>query len=334
MTGAQYDINMQRNMNVDANANANANANGTPVAYQIDCQTTKKGKRFAGTKRRICWKFGFSNRDAVDKGLSGIDCRGEEHEVVFVWSLTSGKKFVLADGHEVHWSKQSPFSDKFECTWQSQNMAGVRRELTVVAHASSSLFEKKKKNDNASIAVDSSFRQFDLLIDGVSFSEMPKMFQLGLTKSAEDQRRMGMGMGMEWNFGSNDQQERNHSHDSDNDITSQYLHSSQPHLLPLQMQYQQQHQQQLATARCCMSPSQSVPDLLLLDSSSSPPSVIGGGAHFPHFAQQQEPYQISPTSVATTTTTTTNPFDMVAISLKPKQQQHTQYNNYYVPLHQ
>ena len=89
--------------------NNNNRNNTTPdvVAYQIDCQTTKKGKMFAGTKRRICWKFGFSNSEATEQGFSGNDCRGEEHEVVFVWSLTSGKKFVLADGHEVHWSKSS-----------------------------------------------------------------------------------------------------------------------------------------------------------------------------------------------------------------------------------
>lgn len=196
------------------------------VSYQINCQTTKKGKMIAGTKRRICWKFGFSNHDAVNRGLSGTDCRGEEHEVVFVWSWTSGKKFVLADGHEVHWSKQSLFAEKFDgswqCSWQSQ-MAGAKRQLEVVAYT-------KKSNKNTSVA-DSSFRNFDLIIDGVPFSEMPQMFELGLTKTAEDQRRMRGG------FDANNtqrqqqqelpQQRRKHIYDYEIDTVSQHSYSSQ-----------------------------------------------------------------------------------------------------------
>jgi hypothetical protein len=146
---------------------------GRNSVYQIDCQMTKKGRTFAGTKRRVCWRFGFANRSAVDAGQTGTDCRGEEHEVVLVHSITSGKQLVLADGHEVHWSKSSRrMFDKFECCW---TMAGGH-ELSVVAHTSAPLFEK------------SGFRQFDLQIDGVSFWDMPKMFQLGMESGAERKR--------------------------------------------------------------------------------------------------------------------------------------------------
>lgn len=202
------------------------------VSYQIDCQTTKKGKMFAGTKRRICWKFGFSNREALQRGLSGTDCRGEEHEVVFVWSLTSGKKFVLADGHEVHWSKQSPFAEKFEgswqCSWHSQ-MAGKKRLLEVVAYT-------KKSKSNTSVA-DSSFRNYDLIIDGVPFSNMPQMFELGLTKTAEDQRRM-RGIGTQQCTQQCTQQSpqkqglpqrRKHIHDNELGTASHHSYASQQH---------------------------------------------------------------------------------------------------------
>lgn len=151
------------------NAPAKYDIRKNPV-YQVDCLTQKKGKRFASTKRRVRWRFGFSNRDAIERGLTGTDCRGAEHEVVFVWSLTSGKQLILADGHEVHWAKSPKHKGKFEFTW---NMNG-NHEMKVVAHAS--LFSRRKNAENSD--------QFDLLIDGLSFWNMPKMFELGTKRSA------------------------------------------------------------------------------------------------------------------------------------------------------
>jgi len=309
---------------------------------------------FAGTKRRICWKFGFPNRDAIDKGLSGNECRGEEHEVVFVWSRTSGKKFVLADGHEVHWSKnKSPFSsDKFESKWE---MAGGHI-LTVVAHSSCPLlFEKRKNNssnnnsntDDGSNDNGNSFRQFDLSIDGISFSKMPKMFQLGLTKNAKNQRMMRSSaphMSMIVNRDpchlvpeEKSNYERNYS---DDDLVTNSLHSSQS-LQLLDDQYYPQHKQQQQLPRC-MSPSQSMPDLLLLDLSSSPTSVMTATGRATTTTTRLPPLvpaynnnsnnQISPTSVVMASTTTTmnnNPFDIYStqpskVNLYNHQQMHQQ----------
>jgi hypothetical protein len=335
------------NNNVQQQQQRNNNRNTPVVAYQIDCETTKKGKMFAGTKRRICWKFGFSNSEATEKGLSGNDCRGEEHEVVFVWSLTSGKKFVLADGHEVHWSKSNsknikslPFSsDKFECTWESQT-AGGKHELTVIAYASSPLFGKNNtnsvdgRNNNNNSGTSSSFRQFDLLIDGISFSEMPKMFQLGINKNmnvndvknnhqAQQRRSVPSSMPMSTSHIHRDlfqysstTPDRKHS---DDDVL--VTNTSQPLLLlDCYDQYNPQKQQHhqlgagITTPRC-MSPSQSMPDLLLLDLSSSPTSTTH---YFPtHLGIQVQTQahinsnnnnnnKISPTSVMN------NPFDMYA----------------------
>jgi hypothetical protein len=156
--------------------------------YQIDCQMTKKGKMFAATKRRVYWKFGFANQVALRDGLSGQDCRGEEHEIVLVWSVTSGKQFVLADGHEVHWSKSSStalsrrrfYHDKFTCSWE---MAGGHK-LSIVAHATTPFFKNQSKTIVNGSSTSQSFRQFDLIVDGVSYSDMPQMFQLGSSSSS------------------------------------------------------------------------------------------------------------------------------------------------------
>jgi hypothetical protein len=365
-----------RNMEYDSNATITTTITTTTtegrgddnvVSYQIDCQTTKKGKMIAGTKRRICWKFGFSDRDSVRRGLSGTDCRGEEHEVVFVWSLTSGKKFVLADGHEVHWSKQSPITEKFEsgweCSWYSE-MADKKRLLRVVA-SSSPLFEKKKTNKNSSVA-DSSFCNFDLLIDGVSFSKLTQMFELGLNKTIEDKRRISLG-GIDALLGNNmtqqqqqQPQRRKHIYDNESDAVSHYSHhssqpdllyshnshhSSQPDLMHFHEQpHRQQQEQHVPLAACNELMSQSMPDMRY-DFSMSHNYVLGGeGGSVPqlnynctqqHQHQLQQSNECSPTSVSQMTTA--NPFDVYAsTSFKPQQQQqqqtHAQYNsNNYVP---
>eukprot|EP00535_Pseudo-nitzschia_heimii_P001412 CAMPEP_0197182208 /NCGR_PEP_ID=MMETSP1423-20130617/6245_1 /TAXON_ID=476441 /ORGANISM="Pseudo-nitzschia heimii, Strain UNC1101" /LENGTH=359 /DNA_ID=CAMNT_0042632597 /DNA_START=97 /DNA_END=1176 /DNA_ORIENTATION=+ len=343
-------------MEWSSNAFANPGKDDTTVFYQIDCQTTKKGKLIAGTKRRICWKFGFSSHDAMRNGRSGADCRGEEHEVVFVWSLTSGKKFVLVDGHEVHWSKQSPISEKFdgtwECSWQSR-MGGANRELKVVSQASSPRLERKSTAKNSRVA-DSSFRKFDLLVDGISFSDMCQMFELGFTKVVGEERRISMG-DVDSLWGVNQQQLiRTDIHDIDSDALSRY--SFQPHvksILSENHQHPNQKWQQAPLTTSAESLSESMPDLQY-DFSTSPTSVVVGGGSTSHsnyhFAQNQQqrqhpvqmpfqmPEQLSSTTV--TEVTSGNPFDQYATAtFKPheyqqqqqqqQQQIHTQFENGY-----
>jgi hypothetical protein len=141
--------------------NTNFNMSVNPV-YQVDCQIDAKGKYFPGTKRRIRWKFGFSDPGSLQKGLTGTQCRGQEHEVVLVWSLTSGKQLVLADGCQVHFAS-GRLSEKFECSWPMKG----GHELKAIAYAAPPLFPTP------------GFRQFDLLLDGLSYWDMPKIFQLG-----------------------------------------------------------------------------------------------------------------------------------------------------------
>lgn len=134
--------------------------------YQIDFLNAASGKRLGVTKRRVRFRFGFSNAEALAQGLTGVDCRGEEHEVTLVWSLTSGKRTVMADGHEVHFSKIKAVTDgRFETTW---TMAG-HHVVKLVAHAAPPLFSNVQ-----------GFRQYDLQLDGFSFFEMPRIFELGV----------------------------------------------------------------------------------------------------------------------------------------------------------
>ena len=125
------------------------------TVYQIQCETQNKGKRVASSKRRIRWRFGFANSDAIAEGQQGVDCRGAEHEVVFVWSLNSGKQLILADGQEVHWAKNSS-QEKVQVAW---DMFG---------------------NHKLKVAADR--LQFDLFIDGIAFKDLPSIYQLGTTR--------------------------------------------------------------------------------------------------------------------------------------------------------
>lgn len=131
--------------------------------YQIDFTSVASGKHIASTKRRIRWRFGFPNVEALNNGKHGTDCRGEEHEVVVVWSITSGKKLVFCDGQEVYTT--SSRSSTFEHSW---SMKG-NHVLKIFAHA------------NAPINPTPGYHQYDLFVDGQSFFIMPKVYEVGLS---------------------------------------------------------------------------------------------------------------------------------------------------------
>lgn len=130
--------------------------------YQIDFAAVASGKRIASTKRRVRWRFGFASNEALQQGKTGMECRGDEHDITLVWSITSGKRLVLADGHEVHFSNSR--SGIFDFSW---TMKGGH-VMKIVAHASPPLSEKP------------GFRQYDFFVDGQSFFSFPKMFRMGM----------------------------------------------------------------------------------------------------------------------------------------------------------
>eukprot|EP00547_Thalassionema_nitzschioides_P004505 CAMPEP_0194204072 /NCGR_PEP_ID=MMETSP0156-20130528/3694_1 /TAXON_ID=33649 /ORGANISM="Thalassionema nitzschioides, Strain L26-B" /LENGTH=476 /DNA_ID=CAMNT_0038929993 /DNA_START=70 /DNA_END=1500 /DNA_ORIENTATION=- len=131
--------------------------------YQVDFLSDAKGKRLGVTKRNVTFRFGFSNADAIADGHKGTNCRGEEHEVVLTWSLASGKREVKFDGSQVHYSKGKRTEMKFECSFTIRGQHTVK----LVAHAAPAL-----KNIPE-------FRQFDFFLDGLSFFDFPKIYELG-----------------------------------------------------------------------------------------------------------------------------------------------------------
>lgn len=133
------------------------------ILYQIDCCKASSGKTVSMTKRRVRWRFGFANRMAMENGSTGVDCRGYEHEVTFVWSVTSGKKLIVHDQKEVHYS-QGRREGKFTFMW---NASG--HMFTLIAYAAPPV----SKNHRAY------GKQFELLIDNVPFDALPRIYQLG-----------------------------------------------------------------------------------------------------------------------------------------------------------
>jgi hypothetical protein len=107
-------------------------------------------------------RFGYANEKALSDGLTGTDCRGEEHDVTIVWSITSGKRQISMDGREIHYSTNR--ASILDFSWSTQG----NHVIKVICHAAPPL------------QASPGFRQYDLMIDGQSFFTMPKMFQLGV----------------------------------------------------------------------------------------------------------------------------------------------------------
>lgn len=136
------------------------------TAYQVDFAAKNCGKIVPASKRVIRFKFGYSNPEALASGKTGQDCRGSEHEVLITWSLSSGKQAIALDQQEVYFDVGDTTQSKISHTWKDKN----GRTLEVKVHAAN----MSTKNDP-----DPYWKQYDLLIDGVSFFRMPKIFELG-----------------------------------------------------------------------------------------------------------------------------------------------------------
>lgn len=135
--------------------------------YQVDFATQCKGKRVVATKRTVRFRFGFSNAQAIVEGHTGNECRGEEHEVYFVWSLTSGKRQLFMDDQEIHYSKGGRTETSFETSWSITG--GHIMKIKVYAAPP--------------LRPTPGFRQFELTLDGCSYFDMPKIYELGTKRS-------------------------------------------------------------------------------------------------------------------------------------------------------
>mmetsp|Transcript_24662 Transcript_24662/g.52223 ORF Transcript_24662/g.52223 Transcript_24662/m.52223 type:complete len:386 (-) Transcript_24662:580-1737(-) len=138
--------------------------------YQIDYSVKNTSKTFGFSKKRITFKFGIANPPAVANGGKGAACRGSEHEVIFTWSLNSGKRQILLDGKDVHFSETGQNGWTADQVFQHHfhvRVPGLSGPLR--AH----LITQPANKDVPHI------KPFDLRINGVTYFAMPKIFELG-----------------------------------------------------------------------------------------------------------------------------------------------------------
>eukprot|EP00604_Paraphysomonas_vestita_P002028 CAMPEP_0174820442 /NCGR_PEP_ID=MMETSP1107-20130205/4289_1 /TAXON_ID=36770 /ORGANISM="Paraphysomonas vestita, Strain GFlagA" /LENGTH=525 /DNA_ID=CAMNT_0016035811 /DNA_START=27 /DNA_END=1604 /DNA_ORIENTATION=+ len=76
-----------------------------PSPFKVHFTNTEAGKTISGTKRRVVWRFGWTDSE-------------REHEVGLVHSVLSGKKTILEDGREIT-AAHSVFSSDFSHGWES-----------------------------------------------------------------------------------------------------------------------------------------------------------------------------------------------------------------------
>jgi len=173
---------------------------GSPsdVLYQVDFTASASGKHIGPTKKHVRFHFGFAN---LAPGLSGVECRGKEFTVELIWSLATGKRIVLLDDHVIHSSLVKPTShvslvdSKFQLLFplvppRNQNPAGngsaVTRqkgrhhEADVVGQGQGHLC-KITAHPFPPLGLDGISdprRQFDLTVDGQSYFDFLKLYQL------------------------------------------------------------------------------------------------------------------------------------------------------------
>jgi len=146
--------------------------------YQVDYSVASSGKRIAVTKRRVRWRWGTANEDALANGATGVKCRGREHEVTLVWSITSGKRLVLMDGKEIHFSTGSRTEGKFQHSWTASKFGND--VITIIAYAA------------APLQPIHGFKQFDLVVNGQSFSYMNHIYELGARENDKKIRQLAV----------------------------------------------------------------------------------------------------------------------------------------------
>uniref|UniRef100_A0A7S4S3Q9 Uncharacterized protein n=1 Tax=Ditylum brightwellii TaxID=49249 RepID=A0A7S4S3Q9_9STRA len=144
--------------------------------YQIGYELKDLGKVIMMSKRQVKWRFGFTNPDAIVKGQTGANCRGEEHEVTLTWSISSGKKQILLNNQEMHSSSNKT---NFVNTSWNKKMRGIDRRFKLIAFSQQPPQQQQQRHQFGGERVKNQ-RQFDLFIDGQSFFDLTKIYDLGM----------------------------------------------------------------------------------------------------------------------------------------------------------
>mmetsp|Transcript_24461 Transcript_24461/g.40007 ORF Transcript_24461/g.40007 Transcript_24461/m.40007 type:complete len:537 (+) Transcript_24461:179-1789(+) len=128
-------------------------------AYRLHFSCEHIGKYRSYTKRIIKWQFGFTNLQAAREGKRGVECRGEEHEVVLIWSVKSGKTRLFWNKINIsHLFQDNRNTEAVTISWQSRS----GETFQISAHESPTRFAP----------------QYDFLLDGVSVFSLPHLSEL------------------------------------------------------------------------------------------------------------------------------------------------------------
>lgn len=176
-----------------------------PVWYQVDFTSSASGKHVGPTKRHIKFHFGAANIQALEAGRRSVECRGKEHVVELIWSLTSGKRVVLLDDHVIHSSMVKPtthsslLDSKFEHFFP---LDGAIPQTNKVAYGSAVRQQRQRGLGAVSNVVGQSqghllklvahpfpplgrdgitTKQYDLSVDGQSYFDFYKLYQLDIS---------------------------------------------------------------------------------------------------------------------------------------------------------
>ena len=144
----------------------------TFAPYQIDYNVKNTAKTLGFSKKKVIFRFGIANPESIrpGSGLSGAHCRGSEHEVTFLWSLKTGKRQLLVDNKDVHFSESGQNGWTTDRAWQ--HVFHVRDVSTGGNFRCHFISQPVNKEVPGSIP-------FDLRVSGVSYFSFNQIFQLG-----------------------------------------------------------------------------------------------------------------------------------------------------------
>ena len=140
----------------------------TFIPYQVDHSVQNAAKTLGFSKKRISFKFGFASPQALQEGKTGAQCRGSEHELIFVWSLKTGKRQLYLDGKDVHFSESGQNGWTTDRMWQH---AFTMRDVTGNYRVH---FVSQPKDPNMP-----DIKPFDMRVAGASYFTFNKIYELG-----------------------------------------------------------------------------------------------------------------------------------------------------------
>ena len=138
------------------------------IPYQIDHTVQNTAKTLGFSKKKVLFKFGFANDNAVRGGSVGPACRGSEHELLFIWSLATGKRQLLLDNKDIHYSESGQNGWTTDRAWQHAFTLRDSQGGTFRVH-----FVTQPVSRDVPFS-----RQFDLRIAGISYFKFNMIYQL------------------------------------------------------------------------------------------------------------------------------------------------------------